>query len=113
MAQSGWQRHSCRPNDTYPHVELGGQKDSRVIEGYLYFFDHRREYANTRNITPRTYIITEGPEGQLSGLAGWHAGNRAYTRYTISAAYDVQNYIGTFCWYIDYDVEDSCVFSNN
>lgn len=109
-----WQRHSCRPSEPYPHVELRGQTLTRIVDGGLYYFDHRREYAKTRNITPRTYYITEGPTGLLSESQSLLSDTETgYTRYTIDVVFDVENCLGPICAPFDEDVEASCVFNSD
>ena len=109
-----WLRHSCYPHEVYIHVELLGQTWTYAVDEGVYFSDHRREFAKTRNITPRTYYITEGPTGRLSEpQRGLSDGSIGYSRYTIGVTFNVPNCIGSFCWSIDEDVEASCVFDSD
>ncbi len=103
-----WQRHRCRVDDWF---FLEGQTYSRLVNGGLYFLRHRRETARARHPGPTTYVILEGPEGRLSNRQSLLDGLQAYTRYTISVAYDIDYCLATLCVTQEKDVEGSCVFN--
>lgn len=107
-----WQRHSCRPNGN-AFLKMGGQTLTGIADGGRYFFDHRREYFRSLDPTPRTYTVTEGPDGELSDAQSLSGGRLGYALYTVSVVYDVEYCIGWYCVLQQADVEAECEFEAN
>ena len=108
-----WQRHSCHPRNNR-FLKMGGQTFTGIVDGGLYYFDHRREYFRALDPTPRTYIVTEGPNGELSDAQSLSGGQLGYALYTVSVVYDIEWCFGWVCTHVvETDVEVECEFESN
>ncbi len=83
------------------------------MDGGVYCFNHRREGVSIISPSPRTYTVTEGPDGALSNAQSLSGGQLGYARYIISVVYDLDYCVATACWEQETDVEGDCVFNSN
>lgn len=108
-----WQRHYCHPRNNR-FLKLGGQTLTGIADESLYYFDHRREYFRALDPTPRTYTVTEGPDGELSDAQSLSGNRLGYALYTVSVVYDIEWCFGWVCTHeVETDVEVECEFEAN
>ncbi len=113
LANGGrWLRHSCHPRGN-AFLKLGGQTFTRIVDGGIYFFDHRREYFRVLDPTPRTYTVTEGPDGELSNDQSLSGNELGYAFYTVSVTYDMDYCFAWYCVPQQTDVDEECEFESN